>query len=196
MSGEHDKPEAARLAADAGAGRQPAQCGLAIEAANSVMPVEALEQLCTTFQRSARRWELIVYPSVIMLMLMAAGAFIFIYTLTRDMRDLAQTMQPQMGEHLNRVAESVSQLTTSLDAMSRNIDTMRMRIESMSIDVGKISKQMAYMDNLQTMNQQMTQMNQAIYLMAQSTDSMRWNMQTMNRNISRPMSMMNSFMPW
>jgi hypothetical protein len=39
-------------------------------------------------------------------------------------------------------------------------------------------------------------MNQAIYLMAQSTDSMRWNMQTMNRNISRPMSMMNSFMPW
>lgn len=174
----------------------PPSCGLAVQAVNSAVPIESIERLCTTFQRSAHRWEMIIYPSVIMLILMVAGAFFFIYKLTSEMRNLALQMQPEMGIHLNKVADSVGQLSSSLDQMSRNIDTMRVRIENMSTDVSKISKQMVYMENLQTMNQQMAQMNQAIYVMAAHTDSMRWNMQTMNRSISRPLSMMNSFMPW
>lgn len=200
MSGNSDRvgpastpaPQCAALAA----GASPASCGLAVDAVNSVMPIEAIERLCTTFQRSARRWEMIIYPSVIMLILMIAGAFFFIYKLTSEMRGLAVQMQPEMGLHLNRVAESVGQLSTSLDKMSRNIDTMRVRIEAMSNDVGKISKQMVYMENLQTMTQQMAQMNQSIYVMTAHTNAMRWNMQNMNNSISRPLSMMNSFMPW
>lgn len=200
MSGEHDQQATAGAAGSSALpsrrGSPTPSCAVAVDALNSVVPVEAIERLCTTFQRSARRWEMIIYPSVIMLILMIGGAFFFIYKLTSEMRGLAVQMQPEMGLHLNKVAESVGQLSTSLDRMSRNIDTMRIRIEAMSTDVGKISKQMVYMENLQTMNQQMAQMNQAIYIMTAHTNSMRWNMQTMNNSIARPMSMMNSFMPW
>lgn len=191
MSGDQDRPASGRT----GSGGQVVPFPPPTEPAGTVS-VDAFDRLITTFERSARRWEMIVYPSIIMLIVLAAGAFFFIYTLTRDMRGMAMEMQPQMGEHLGKVADAVSQLTTSLDNMSRNIDTMRMRIETMSNDVGKISNQMAYMENLRIMNQQMAQMNQSIYVMTAHFESVRWNMQTMNRQISRPMSMMNSFMPW
>ena len=39
---------------------------------------------------------------------MVAGAFFFIYALTRDMREMAMQMQPELGSNLNRVAESVN----------------------------------------------------------------------------------------
>lgn len=192
MTGEHERPASGRIGGSGG--------GQVVPFPPATEPiigsVESFDRLIKTFERSARRWEMIVYPSIIMLIVLAAGAFFFIYTLTRDVRGMAQEMQPEMGLHLGRVAESVSQLTTSLDNMSRNIDTMRMRIETMSSDVGKISNQMVYMQNLQIMTQQMADMNQAIHVMTAHTDSLRWNMQTMNRQISRPMSMMNSFMPW
>lgn len=192
MSGDHEKPATGR---PGGQGGQVVPFPPANDP-GGMGSVEAFDRLINTFERSARRWEMIVYPSIIMLIVLAAGAFFFIYSLTRDMRGMVEAMQPEMGVHLGRVAESVSQLTTSLDNMSRNIDTMRMRIEAMSTDVGKISSQMVYMQNLQVMTQQMAEMNQAIHVMTAHTDSLRWNMQTMNRQISRPMSMMNSFMPW
>jgi len=155
-----------------------------------------LEKLCTTFQRSARRWEVIVYPSIVALIAMVAGAFFFIYTLTNDMRGMALQIQPQVGLNLVRVADSISQLSASLDQMSRNIDTMRSRMETMSADVSSITKQMDYMKNLETMNAQMAQMNTSMYGMNQQADAMRWNMQTMNRTIGKPMQMFNGFIPW
>lgn len=83
----------------------PILCAHAVDAANSVVPIEALEGLCNSFQRSARRWEIIVYPSIVALIAMTGGAFFFIYTLTRDMRDLALQMEPQLGLSIIKVAE-------------------------------------------------------------------------------------------
>ncbi len=174
----------------------PVLCAHAVDAANSVVPLEALEGLCSTFQRSARRWEIIVYPSIIALIAMMGGAFFFIYTLTRDMRDLALQMEPQLGLSIIKVADSISQLSTSLDQMSRNIDTMRTRMDTMSADVSAISKQMDHMRNLETMTAQMAQMNASMYAMNAQADAMRLNMNSMNQSIGKPMSMFNSFMPW
>jgi methyl-accepting chemotaxis protein len=174
---------------------QSAHCD-AVEAMQSMVPIEALEKLCTSFQRSARRWEVIVYPSIVAFIAMMAGAFFFIYTITSDMRDLALQMQPQVGYNLIKVADSVSLLSKSLDQMSRDIELMRVKMETMSADVSSIAGQMAYMKNLEVMNAQMAQMNATMYGMNAQADAMRWNMQSMNRSIGKPMSMFNSFMPW
>jgi methyl-accepting chemotaxis protein len=171
----------------------PASCSLATEAVNSALPVEALERFSGTFERSVRRWEIIVYPSIVALIAMVGGAFFFIYSLTRDMRDLALQIQPQLGYNIDKVAASVYQLSSSLDQMSQNIDTMRVKMETMSGDVGSISTQMGYM---KTMTEQMAAMNASMVAMTAQTDAIRWNMQTMNRSIGKPMAMFNSFMPW
>lgn len=170
-------------------------CDRAIQAINSTIPAEALERFCCAFERSARRWEMIIYPAILALVLTAAGAFFFVYTLTRDMRAMAERMQPEMGQQLDRVAASVQQLTTTLDRMGQNIDTIRVRMDAMSKDISSVSKQMAYMENLQSIERQMSQMNSAVHAMAYNTDSMRWSVQSMNRSM-RPMSFMNGFMPW
>ncbi len=171
----------------------PAGCDLATEALNTVFPADALDRFSSTFERSARRWEIIVYPSIVALIAMVGGAFFFIYTLTRDMRELALQIQPQLGYNIDKVAASVWQLSSSLDQMSRNIDTMRTKMENMSADVGAISRQMVYM---KTMTEQMNVMNANMAAMAVQTDAMRWSMQSMNYSIGKPMSMFNNFMPW
>ncbi len=195
MGADTPKIEKSGLFGPSGEGT-PVLCAHAVDAANSVVPIEALEGLCNSFQRSARRWEIIVYPSIIALIAMMAGAFFFIYTLTRDMRDLALQMEPQLGLSIIRVADSISLLSTSLDQMSRNIDTMRARMETMSTDVSSMSKQMDHMRNLETMTAQMAQMNASMYSMNAQADAMRQNMQSMNRSFGKPMSMFNTFMPW
>ena len=171
----------------------PASCGLATEAVSAVFPADALDRFSSTFERSARRWEMIVYPSVVALIAMVGGAFFFIYTLTRDMRELALQIQPQLGYNIDKVAASVYQLSSSLDQMSHNIDTMRIKMETMSADMGAIAGQMVYM---KTMTEQMTAMNGSMIAMTAQTDAIRWSMQSMNHSIGKPMSMFNSFMPW
>jgi methyl-accepting chemotaxis protein len=171
----------------------PASCGLAAEAVNSALPVDALDRFSATFERSARRWEIIVYPSVVALIAMVGGAFFFIYSLTRDMRELALQIQPQLGYNIDKVAASVYQLSSTLDQMGQNIDMMRTKMEAMSTDVSAISTQMAYM---KTMTEQMNVMNGSMTAMTAQTDAIRWNMQSMNHSIGKPMSMFNSFMPW
>lgn len=167
----------------------PASCSLAAEAVSSALPIEALERFSGTFERSVRRWEIIVYPSIVALIAMVGGAFFFIYSLTRDMRDMALQIQPQLGYNIDKVAASVYQLSSSLDQMSQNIDTMRINMERMSTDVGSISNQMVYM---KAMTEQMNAMNVSMVAMTAQTNAMRWSMQSMGK----PMSMFNSFMPW
>ncbi len=160
------------------------------------VPGDALDRLGKVFERSARRWEMIVYPSIIALIALVGGAFFFIYTLTRDMRDLALQIQPQIGLNISKVADSVTVLSTSLDQMSRDIGTMRSRMEMISDDVNSMNKQMAYMKNLQIMNDQMAQMNASMTVMNAQANAMRSSMQSVNQSIARPMSMFNTFMPW
>lgn len=180
------------------AGRVPPDiepCDRAIAAVNSTLPAEALQSFCRVFERSARRWEMIIYPAILAMVLTAAGAFFFIYTLTRDMRAMMERMQPEIGQQLDRVAGSVQQLTASIDRMSQNIEVIRSKMDTMSKDISSVSKMMTHMETLQSLDRQMAQMNVAIYAMAYNTDSMRWSVQAMNRSM-RPMSFMNSFVPW
>jgi methyl-accepting chemotaxis protein len=193
MTSDQMKSPPESLPAPCDSGEQAGSCTYAVNAVNSIVPAEALDRLSNAFQRSARRWEMIIYPAVFTLILMVGAAFFFIYTLTRDMRELAAQAQPEIGSQLNRVAESVTRLSASLDQMNHNIDLMRIKMDGMSIDMTAISKEMK---NLQQINQQMAQMNATINVMTANTEAIRWNMQSMNQSISRPMSMMNSFMPW
>jgi hypothetical protein len=170
-------------------------CERAIHAVNSTIPAEALGRFCQAFERSARRWEMIIYPAILALVLTAAGAFFFVYTLTRDMRAMAERVQPEVGQHLDRIAASVQQLTASIDRMSQNMEVMRAKMDSMAKDLNTVSKQMVHMEVLPALEKQMVQMNVAIYAMAYNTESMRWSVQGMNRTM-RPMSFMSGYMPW
>ncbi len=127
-----------------------------------------MERLATTFESSARRWEMIVYPSLFAFIVLASYGFYLIYSLTHDVASLAR---------------NVSVLTTSIDKMVINMDTISGNMVSISGDLSRI-------------NSSMDTMNASTRSMAISVEGMRHQVGAMNYNIGRPMSQMNSFMPW
>ena len=159
----------------------------------AVMPNDGVERLAIAFERSAKRWEMVAYPAMVVFTLLGLYGFYQIYSVTREMRLMAEQLQPQMGDHMNRLTDSMQTLTANIAQMSRNIHAMQGRVAEMSNDTRAIAQKM---DHLETMDRQMASINQSVQAMTMHTDMMRWNMATMNKSIQRPLNFMNGFMPW
>ena len=127
-----------------------------------------MERLATTFESSARRWEMIVYPSLFAFIVLASYGFYLIYSLTHDVASLAR---------------NVTVLTQSIDHLVVNMDSISTNMVSIS-------------GNLNSINGTMDTMNDSTRSMAMSVDGIRHQVGSMNYNIGRPMSQMSSFMPW
>ena len=145
---------------------------------------ECLERFARPFEASARRWEMVVYPSLFAFIVLAAYGFFLIYSLTQDVSSLAQ---------------SVRQLTVSVDSMSDSMDTVSTRMQSVSLNMDEISHKM---DNLGPMRSSMENIDRSTQVMSITTDGMRRDMTGMNVQMAgmnrtiRPMRTFGSFMPW
>ncbi len=159
----------------------------------SARDVDSIERLAIAFERSARRWEMVAYPAMVLFTMLAVFGFYKIYSVSENMRIMAEQLQPQMGVHMDKLTNSMESLTANIAQMSRNIDAMQQRVATMSTDTNAMSEQMKF---LATMDQNIAQMNQSVTAMTTHTDMIRWNMATMNNSIQRPMNFMNGFMPW
>ena len=121
----------------------------------------SMETLSNAFTASARRWEMIVYPSLFAFILLAGYGFYLIYSLTQDAHRIAQNMEQ----------------------ISNNMMVVSQRMEEVSVNTGQQTLAMnEIVSNMHNMNVSMNQM--------------RHDMSVMNYNVSRPMSKINSFMPW
>lgn len=159
----------------------------------STRDVDSIERLAVAFEKSARRWEMVAYPAMVLFTMLAVFGFYKIYSVSENMRIMAEQLQPQMGVHMDKLTHSMESLTANIAQMSRNIDAMQQRVATMSADTKEMSEQMRV---LSTMDQNIAHMNQSVTAMTAHTDMMRYNMATMNHSIQRPMNFMNSFMPW
>ena len=182
----------------------------------ATIPVDALDRFVNSFERSARRWEMVVYPSLLALALLMAYGFFLIYSLTTDIRMIAEKFDPQMGHHMSRLTSHMDSLTRSVEAMNRQVETMTVhtaemteRMQNLEI-MPKFYSEMAAMNakmdaieemkairrNMTKITRQLAQMNGSMTYMTRDVGRMRYDMTVMNGNISRPMNFMNSFMPW
>ena len=143
------------------------------------------EEFSRTFEASARRWELIVYPSLIAFIILAAYGFFLIYSLTSDVSRVTRQM--------DIIAESMVSVSQNMETVSDNIILMSGYMEHMSVDMRKqeasFDKMVGYMYG---MNESMRDMTVTMYYMRQDMSSMGYNM----HSAAGPMRMMNNFMPW
>ncbi|MCW2310159.1 hypothetical protein [Rhodobium gokarnense] len=173
------------------------------------MPVHALERFVSSFERSARRWEFIAYPALLCMVVLLAYGFFLIYSLTHDIRQIAERFDPDMGVHMTELAKSMEEMTKTMDAMTirvsamaghtdkmtgqmANLDTMRPLYEQMVA----MNKKMEHIKEMTQIRQELVQMNGKMSYMTADMGRMRHDMAVMNQSVSRPMSFMNSFMPW
>ena len=138
------------------------------------LDTECMERLADTFENSAKRWELIVYPSLVAFIVLAVYGFYLIYTLSRDVHNLSLT---------------ITTLTISVD---RNMNEMTNTIRTMDHTMVKMGNNMGNMDrNIKAMTQNIATMTHNTNSMAASTYYMQRNV----RDVARPMNMFSNFMP-
>jgi len=144
--------------------------------------VYAMDRLSQAFETSARRWELIVYPTLFAFIILAAYGFYLVFSLAKDVHYLSISVDSNMTV----MASNMQSMSDNMSQMSSNVRTMAVGVDSMARDVKTLEPILATMGG----------MEQSMRTMSFSTSNMRDDMSVMNRNISRPMNFMNSFMPW
>lgn len=157
--------------------------------------IECFDRFSKSFETSARRWELIVYPSLFAFIVLAAYGFFLIYHLTSDVAILARNVS-KMSSSVELMVLSMNNISGNMDNMTKNMNIMTGRMEAMSNDMDYMAVKM---DNLVAMQQSMQSMEQSTRAISLYTDHMRHSMSSMNRNIGQttgPMQMMNSFVPF
>lgn len=138
------------------------------------LDTECMERLADTFENSAKRWELIVYPSLVAFIVLAVYGFYLVYTLSRDVHNLSLT---------------ITTLTISVD---RNMNELTNTVRTMDHTMVKMGNNIGHMDgNIKAMTQNIASMTYNTNSMAASTYYMQRNI----RDVARPMNVMSKFMP-
>ena len=143
---------------------------------------DSMDRLSTAFETSARRWELIVYPSLFAFVVLAAYGFYLIYSLSKDVHYLAISVDTNM----TILASNMQSVSTNMGHLTSNIRTMTVSVESINQKVS----------TLEPMLHNISSMQNSMQSMKVSTYNMHRDMSGLNRSIGRPMGFVNTFMPW
>ena len=154
-----------------------------------------MDRFVSVFESSARRWELVIYPAMMAFVVLAGYGFFLIYTLSKDIRTMAQGMDPEMGKNLSHISESVIYLSENVRTMTRRVYHMSESVEDMSERLISLEYLEPMLVNMNGMNNSMQGMNQNMRSMNVTGDAIRYEMGNMS-NSMRPLGRMNSFMPW
>jgi hypothetical protein len=178
------------LKARAHEARQRAQQKILEKAYVSDKPTDPLERLADTFDSSAKRWEMVVYPSLFAFVLLAGYGFFLIYRLTHDISTLSQSVTRMAVI----VSDSMPRMTRDLKAMTGSMDDMTIDIAGMTTEIVSMSTQM---DSLTPMSRNIQSMTHNIGNMNRSVYGLSRDMHGMNRTVSSgPFGMMNDVMPF
>jgi|AMFO01.1.fsa_nt_gi hypothetical protein len=161
----------------------------ASEAPKAISQEDEYARLSEVFESSARRWELIIYPSLFAFIVLALYGFYLIYNLQRDVHYLAISVDRNMttlAGNMQVVAKNMGQLTTNMRAMT-------VSLASIDHKVGTLEPMLA---NIHSMDQSMRDMTRTTGALNAAAQGMNLHMYRMNRDLGRPMRIMNAFMPW
>ena len=137
-----------------------------------------MDKFANTFEASARRWELVVYPSLLAFIVLAAYGFFLIYTLTNDVSRLANSMET--------VVTAMSEVATDMNTVSRHVTRISDNLGNIAVDVNDESVTMKHMVNhMGNINKTMGVMTVPIYHMRNDMSNMTYTM----HDTARPMRM-------
>lgn len=149
-----------------------------------------LENELQEFEKKAdsttKRMKLLVYPAMIAFFILSAFGFYLIFSLTSDVRRMANTFVHMSGSietNMDSISGTMGHMSDKMDILADSTSTMSTNVESMTNTTADMSSAIGGM-------------KPAIYDMAASTNNMQRDFWSMNKNISTPLSFMNNFLPW
>jgi len=149
-----------------------------------------LENELQEFEKKAdsttKRMKMLVYPAMVAFFILAAFGFYLIFSLTSDVRRMANTFVHMSGS----IETNMDTISGTMGHMSEKMDILADSTSTMSTNVGSMT------DNTVEMVNSIGGLRTATYDMAASTNNMQRDMWSLNKNISTPLSFMNNFLPW
>jgi len=106
---------------------------------------KSMEMLANTFSASARRWEMIVYPSLFAFILLAGYGFYLIFNLTQDAHHMAKNMQT-ISENMTVISETMIQVSQNTANQTEAMQKMVNNMNGMNVSMNKMSHDMAVMN--------------------------------------------------
>lgn len=181
----HETPTGAPIAPENpgnGRGDGVLPVGVKTDVSDAQINLIAIDRLSHAIETSARRMEVVVYPLLFAFVLLATYGFYLVYSLTKDVHSLAISVETNMS----LLVINMQSVSGNLQQLSSDISGMTASVDGMARDVKTLDPMLVSMINMDRSMREMTL----------NTTVMRDDMASMNRNISRPMRVMNSFMPW
>ncbi len=129
------------------------------------------------FNASIARWERIVYPVVAVLTVLVLSGFYLIYSLTQDMHEMVNRVDPRMEQHLEEMSKNIAALSKNISAVTSNMtliadkmDTMDNSMANINANISTLSNSVAEMNtNVHEMNYTVADMNKVIKVMSVNT---------------------------
>lgn len=130
--------------------------------------------------------QIIVYPSLVAFVVLAAYGFYLVQALTTDVHRLTETIA-NMNDTVDR---NLTHMSGYMNNMEGHMTSMASSTESMNQNISQMTS------TTQNMSGDMRQMNVSTQNMAASTYNMQRDMWSMNKNVSKPFKAMGKFLPF
>ncbi|RLA42122.1 MAG: hypothetical protein DRR42_23895 [Gammaproteobacteria bacterium] len=154
-------------------------------------------------ERSSRRWEKLVFPTLIAFILLAGYGFFMVYSMTRDMSIIAQTIELDFRQDVVHIRDDISSMVEQVEMMQETMATISVKmdplqefgpllaeIKELDDSVGRISGSVDNMDqSVVGMNNSMNNLDDSMYNMGRDVGDM-------NDSFSSPTKMFKRMMPW
>jgi len=140
-----------------------------------------LERLTESFEISARRWELVVYPSLLAFIVLASYGFFLIYSLTNSVHQMR-----------NDIHHYLSYMSSEMNVMTQSVEVMAQNMTEMTNDVAHVSKSTAIME---PMLHSLNGMKGSLYDVTLAVTYMRNDVGHMTSSFTRSMDMVETMMP-
>jgi methyl-accepting chemotaxis protein len=168
-----------------------------------VVQTSHVERMLRQMERSSRRWEKMVFPSLIAFILLAGYGFFLVYSVTRDMSIIAETIQTEFRQDVAHIRDDISSMVVQVEMMQETIADISVKmdplqdmgpmltsIRKLDESVNKISGSVNNMDNsVLSMNDSMGHLDDSMYFMGRDVNDM-------NDSFSSPTKMFKRMMPW
>jgi flagellar biosynthesis/type III secretory pathway M-ring protein FliF/YscJ len=122
------------------------------------------------------RWKYAVFPAMIAFVLLASFGFYLIYNMLQRMEDLSR----DVNRMVNVLEKSMPSMTNDVHALNKTISNT---LPSLKHEIA-------------AMSQEMKRMTHSTESLSATTRNMGHNLWEVNKNISTPLSIMNSVVPW
>lgn len=130
--------------------------------------------------------QIIVYPSLVAFVVLAAYGFYLVQALTTDVHRLTETIA-NMSDSVDR---NLTNMSGYMNNMNGQMANMASSTESMNQNIAQMTH------TTQVMGGDMRQMNASTQNMAASTYNIQRDMWSMNKNVSKPFKAMGKFLPF